>query len=313
MLPTIEKVKVLPLEGMIGMTAPAISNWYGNGFLNILIGDDYVGNVPIHAVRVAERGKRGAVEFEWRRAEGVWRVKFIALPNGKSIFCSVRCFAGPSAASWRLKLVTYPGRTVHDGERAVTTAKQTVKQVSKAALSPQDEYWLVCYDNVYDFGHAGSEGGGALIYAPEDVDSCEAHVTSYPVTVWLTPRGPEVRMVFWDSFFGQSNADIIDYTKRTAEEQLQQLRSMRFQHRALFDEAWRTHEQEIKKLLAALHNPQKESRRAGELSATLRRLRARLSDKPSLHEADDEPNLLKALAAQKDLLWHLRWEDLFRK
>jgi len=304
--------KVLPLEGMIGMTAPAIANWYGNGFMNIHVGQDYVGDVPVHSASAAEQGERGVVQIEWRRPEGAWRVKFVALPNGRSLFCSVRCFPAKRHVDWHVRLVSYPGRTVHDGERAITTAKRAVKQIARATLAPQDEYWLACYDNVYDFGRGGSEGGGALVYAPEDVKSCEVQVTSYPVTIWLHPQGNEVRMILWDSFYGQSNAEIIDDLKRTSPEQLRALRATRFVHRAATSNEWQGYAREIEKLLIALGSPKEEGEVARRLRKTLSELSSRLAGVPSQEKVDDEPSFLQALKDQEKLLWRLRWEELFR-
>jgi len=306
--------KVLPLEGMIGLTQPAVPNWYGNGFLNIMVGNEMVGTAPIKAVRAAEEGERGVVQMDWERPEGTWRVTFLVLPRGKSLLCSVRYFPGKKPAEWSLRLVCYPGKTSRDGERAVTTAKRTAKQEAKVELDPSKEWWVAYYDNVYDFGVSNSEGGGALIYAPEDVASARVEVSKYPVVTILKPKpeAREVRMIFWDYFFGMKNRQIVDNLRWTAGDQLKQLRRTSFVNRAVFSEDVAARQREIERLLKSLGNPPDKTKEAKALAEKLAALRRRLAETRSEAKPSDEADFVNVLAQHEKLLWDLRWEDLLK-
>ncbi|MEA3402373.1 MAG: hypothetical protein U9R79_14140 [Armatimonadota bacterium] len=302
--------KVLPLEGMIGMTAPTGANWYGNGFLNIHLEGEQVGTVRVRAVREMESGARGSVDFEWRRPEGTWRVRFLALPQGVRLFCSVRYFPAGPPADWRLRLVCYPGRQTRDGHRMTTTAARTLEQTSTVELRRAGEWWLAIYDSVYDADHGHSDGGTAMIYAPEDVSAAKLEVTDYPVTVWLTPSGQQVRLIFWGSFFGSSNAEIVEEMQRTAEQHLEALRGTRFIHRAVFADDWRERQAEIDRLLEALGHPADPGQRAREVQREIAEIVSRLRERPGEAGPDDEPRLLDLLQRQEAVLWDMRWEEL---
>jgi len=305
--------KVLPLEGMIGLPRPASQNWYAGGFMRLYVGKEQVGEVMVKSIRATEQGARGAVVFDWERPEGTWRVTFIALPKGKSLFCSVRCFPKGKPADWRIRLLNFPAGATRDGEREVATVKRTVKQKDKADLNPADEWWVAYYDNVHKVGTPKSEGPSALVYAPEDVAACEVNVGTYGVTTVLRPKGPEVRMILWDSFFGMKNAEAVAHMKQTADAQLASLREMKFVNRAVFGNEWRKRQAEMEKLLAALENPKQESEQSATLHAQIAELVKRLAEKPEEAKPDDETRLVDLLKDQEKLLWYLRWEELFKE
>ncbi|NOZ19899.1 MAG: hypothetical protein GXP25_02290 [Planctomycetes bacterium] len=304
--------KVLPLEGMIGLPRPASQNWYANGFMRLYVGDEQVGEVMVKSIRATEQGARGAVVFDWERKEGTWRVTFIALPKGKSLFCSVRCFPKGEPAEWRIRLLNFPAGATRDGEREIATAKRTAKQGSNVTLTPAAEWWVAYYDNVHKVGTPKSEGPSALLYVPEDVAACEVKVGTYGVTTTLHPKGRQVRMILWDSFFGMKNAEAVAHMKQTAEAQLASLREMKFVNRAVFADEWRARRAEMEKLLAALGNPARESEQVSKLHAQIAEWVKRLAEKPEDAKPDDETQLIDRLAEQKKLLWHLRWEELFK-
>ena len=305
--------KVLPLEGMIGLSRPAVQNWYANGFLRLYIGKEQVGEVPVKSVRVAEDGERGAVVFDWERKEGTWRVTFIALPKGKSLFCSVRHFPVGPPVDWQIRLTNFPAGATRDGEREIATAKRTAKQKNSLTLVPAEEWWVVYYDNVHKVGTPRSEGPSALLYVPDDVKECHVDVGTYGVATRILPAKNEVRMILWDSFFGLTNAEAVAEMKQTAAEQLRSLRDMKFVHRAVFSDDWKERQAEMEKLLAALGNPAKESGEASKLKQQISALVQRLAENPAVAKPDDETQLVECLAKQDKLRWHLRWEELFKE
>ncbi len=304
--------KVLPLEGLIGLSRPTPQNWYAQGFLRLFVGNEQIGETPVKSVRVSEDGERGAVVFDWERKEGTWRVTFVALPMGKSLFCSVRYFPAGDPVDWRIRLANYPAGATRDGEREIATAQRKVKQVAKAQLSIADEWWVAYYDNVHEYGKPKSEGPSALVYAPEDVKACDVQVGSYAVTTILRPSGREVRMILWDSFFGMKNAEAVAYMRRTADAQLAALRGMKFVHRSVFSDEWRKRRTEIATLLEAMGNPAKESKQAADLHRILAERVQRLRKTSDQATPSDEVELVQELKQQQDLLWRLRWDELLR-
>lgn len=305
--------KVLPLEGLIGLSRPTQQNWYASGFIRLYVGDEQIGESPVKSVRVNEDGARGAVAFDWKRDEGTWRVTFVALPMGKSLLCSIRHFPAAEPVQWRLQLLNFPAGATRDGEREIATSKRTVTQTSKAQLAPADEYWVTYYDNAHDAGTRKSEGPSALLYVPEDVRTCEVQVGVYPVTTVVQPAGNEVRMAFWDSFFGMKNAEAVAYMRRTADAQLAALRTTTFVHRSVFADDWRQTANEMQSLLENLGQPADETRQATDLNDRIAQRVERLRETPGKAGPDDDAALVRELAEQKKLLWHLRWEELFKE
>ena len=304
--------KVLPLEGLIGLSRPTPQNWYAQGFMRLYVADQQIGETPVKSVRVTEDGARGVVVFDWERAEGTWRVTFAALPMGQSLFCSVRHFPSGEPVPWRIRLLNFPAGATRDGEREIATAKRTVKQRGQAQLSPAEEWWVAYYDNVHDAGKPKSEGPSALLYVPEDVRACEVQVGTYGVTTVMHPSGTEARMVLWDSFFGMTNADAVAYMRDTAQTQLDALRAVHFVHRSVFSDEWRERRAEIETLLKALGNPAKESKQAADLNRAIAEKVTRLRETPEEVTPDDDVKLVQELKEQHDLLWRLRWEELLR-
>jgi len=305
--------KVLPLEGLIGLSRPTPQNWYAQGFMRLYVGEEQIGETPVKSVRVSEDGARGVVVFDWERKEGTWRVAFIALPMGKSLFCSVRHFPSGEPAPWRIRLTNFPAGATRDGEREIATATRSVKQVAKAELSLAEEWWVAYYDNVHEYGTRRSEGPSALVYVPEDVKACDVQVGSYAVTTMMRPTGHEVRMILWDSFFGMKNAEAVAYMRDTAPAQLAALRGMSFAHRSVFSDEWRERRTEIKTLLEAVASPAKESKQAADLNRAIADRVLRLRKTPEKATPSDEVKLVQELKQQQDMLWHLRWEELLRK
>jgi len=148
---------------------------------------------------------------------------------------------------------------------------------------------------------------------PEDVNACDVDVGVYGVVTVLHPRGKEVRVILWDSFFGMKNAEAVAYMRKTAQTQLETLRGMRFTHRAVFSDAWRKRQGEIERLLKALGEPAKESAEAANLHNRIAARAKRLRDAPDKAKPDDEVRLVEELKKQEKLLWHLRWKDLFKE
>ena len=297
---------------MIGLSQPTPQNWYAQGFMRLYVGEEQIGETPVKSVRVSEDGARGVVVFDWERPEGTWRVTFVALPMGKSLFCSVRHFPSGEPAPWRIRLTNFPAGATRDGKREITTATRSVKQVAKAELSLAEEWWVAYYDNVHEYGTRRSEGPSALVYVPEDVKACDVQVGSYAVTTMMHPNGHEVRMVLWDSFFGMKNAEAVAYMRDTAPAQLEALRGMSFAHRSVFCDEWRQCQTEIRSLLEAVGSPEDESKRATELSRTIAERVTRLREQPERAAPEDEAMLVQELREQQKLLWRLRWEELLQ-
>ncbi len=307
------KPRVLPLEGMIGLNRPTHANWYANGFLDIRLGSgELVGTAPIEALRVSESGTRGAIEFKWSRPEGVWRAKFIALPNDDRLFCEVRYWPGEKQVGWDVRLDCYPGRQSGGGNRVVTTVASELHNGDATELAPADEWWMALSDRVWDPANGLGEGGATLIYAPEDVSATSVEVTDYPVHVGLTPAGDRIRMVVRESFEDTPNAKLIADLRDSAESRLDDLRQMRFVHRSVFADDWVERQEEIETLLERLSGPEKDAQRARELTDTIERLTTELQTNAQQAGPDAESNLVEALRAQRELLWKLRWDELLR-
>ncbi len=307
--------KVLPLEGLIGFPRPAQANWYSNGFLNIFYGNEPVGDVPVKSVRATEQGERGAAQFEWHRAEGTWIVTFLAFPKGKSLFCAVRYFPSDRPVKWRLKLDCYPGRQIPGGERYVTTAARVLEEGQHLELDRAREWWLLLADRVFAGDTPGSDGPAGLIYAPEDVGAVRVSVNDYPIFTELEPAEGrnEIRMIFWDSFFGRTNAEALEFMRQTAEEQLERLRKTSFVNREVFSGKFRERQAEIEKLLQVVSADEALRRRVRKLGERLAGLAERLTKQGRKIGPADETAFLEERDEQEKLWWQLRWEALFTR
>lgn len=302
---------VIPLEGMIGFPEPAGGNWYSNGFMNLLIGNQLVGTIPPKSVGVLETGERGRARFVWQRPEGTWSVVFVVLPKDDKVFCTVRLFPKNPATPLKVQLTCYPGGQTTDGNRAVTTANRTVEQTNNVEADAANEWWYAIYDTVYDYGVRGDGGAGVLL-APECLGQSRLEVTGYPVILHLTapPGKREIRMILWDSFFGKRNAQIVEYLKGNADALLKELQVISFEDRRLYSTQNETEAKAIAEYLARLRQPQPEQAKAEELTKAIASLRDRLRASPGGISPDEEDELLGLFDAQRKLLWDLRWKEL---
>ncbi len=230
-------------EGYLGMPGPASANWYGGGFMNILLNGKSLGNERPAGLRLVERGERGMVEVLWDTADAQLRVRFMLEPGSDYLGCELAVQPKTDLKRLELALNCFPSYFTswnkRDGWRQIVGPTTTVEQGTEATPNPAQDYWLLYQDTVFDTAtEKDSAGPCALLIVPEHVASLKVRPTSYPVSTHLVaaPGVLRWRMAFWD-FHRKTNAEALQRLQAGAPDVLVRLREADFADRrvAAFD------------------------------------------------------------------------------
>ncbi|MEN6641684.1 MAG: hypothetical protein ABFE08_04465 [Armatimonadia bacterium] len=224
-------------EGYLGMPSPAGMNWYGGGFLNVLINGKSLGNVRPSTLRIVERDERGVVEMLWTPPEGQVRLRFMLLPEKDYLLCELALQPKEEIKKLELALNCFPSFFTswnkRNGWREVVGPVTTTEQGNQATLDGARDYWLLYQDTVFDFAkEKDSMGPCGLLFLPEQVTTARLNVTNYPVTTLLSvkPEVRKVRLAFWD-FHLKTNAEALAQLRKVEREVTKGLRETDFRDR----------------------------------------------------------------------------------
>jgi len=310
--------RVEPVEGYIGMPGPSSENWYHSGFLFLDLNGRDLGTTPLESMRVTETGRRAIVDYVWDAPEARVRVRFLARAGDTKLFTEIAWEPKVALQSVRLRLTCYPSFFTawhrREGNRTVQTPAHTFHQGETADLDPQQDWWLVYYDTVFDPARGEGRGPCALLFRPEEIAGGQVKVGSYPVHTTLTVR-PEVRWVhllFWD-FTGRDNETALAQMRRYAEENRRQLAACDFLNRRVREFDLSAARAEVEELLSAAAGTEKFAEQLGGLHRRLGELLSALRPPspekgPSPIRAEEE--FLRRLAEREELLWELKFHVL---
>ncbi len=301
----------IALEGQIGMTAPNSANWYSNGFFNFSLDNTSGRNYPIKAVRALDSGGRQAsCEFVWELPQAWVRVRFLVIAGHWPLFCSIRQFPKTDKVpTLKVTLYCYPSGYFHDGMRAVTTAKRTIRAVNKVQLDPAQEWWAVFYDENYDLGVNNGVGGCAAIALPDTIATSSLEVTHYPCIWRLTakPGAKEMRFAFWDGL-DKKNAELMAAVKPQLQRELQTLRDADFSPLRLRQAALDALRSEFNRYAAQTPGVDAEKRQFNALVSKLAELRQRMT---GVVDIAAEKEYLSTMDKLEELVWQVKMKWIF--
>lgn len=302
-------------EGYIGMPQPSWENWYGNGFLYIIVNDRDIGLTRPSVIRKLEDAERGSVQIVWDRNDAQVRLTFMVLPKETALLIEVAVFPKTEFRSLSLTLVAYPAAYTTQGQRCLVTPKRKVTQVQTVEISPQEEWWLLYQDNKFDKAKGHTVGGCGAVFLTEEVESGKVSVEAYPIVTELRCKAGISRVHFavWD-FCDKTNAEAEAFIKANAHRVAKLLRRIDFTCRHLRKEEWSKLRATVTELLPyAKRNPdlfEKASALVREVDEAHNRITEFVS-KGQIAPPELENTILANLEKLEPLMWELRFEKLF--
>ncbi|MBM3472674.1 MAG: hypothetical protein FJX75_05310 [Armatimonadetes bacterium] len=206
--------QVSPLEGYIGMPQPVSTGWYHGGFLFVQLNGQDIGTTPLSSMTVAESGDRAILDMVWHHAIANVRVRFLGLPNHDGLYCEIALEPKQEITSIVVQARCYPSFFTswnhRDGARRIWTPGALVEQGQDVTVLAADNWWAVCYDEVFDVARGEGDGPCALMLLPQEAADVRFNPQSYPVDTWITYRPDQRRLhlAFW-KYPGRTNADVL--------------------------------------------------------------------------------------------------------
>lgn len=302
-------------EGYIGMPEPRWENWYGNGFLYIIVNGKDIGLTKPSVIRKLEEGERGSVQIVWDRDDVHVRLTFLALVNERALLAEIAVFARTDLKSLSVRLVAYPAAYTTQGERCVVTPVRSITQVQRAKISPQNEWWLVYQDKKFDRAKGHAIGGCGAIFLPEEVESAEVNVEVYPIVTEMRCAAGINRFHFavFD-FYDMTNAEAEEFMRANAQRVAKLLRTTDFSCRYLREDEWKKLKAVVLEALPYAKHNQKLCEAVSNLVGEVDKLYQRMNELaskglPTPLELEDA--ILANLEKLKPLVWELKFEKLF--
>lgn len=300
------------VEGYIGMRGPSSANWYGGGFMNIMLNGKSLGAFRPRVTRRVESGERGLVEVLWETPDAQVRLRFMLEPGNDYLATEVAVTPRAEMKRLEMALNCYPSYFTswnkRDGWRQVIGPETTTQQGEAGDLDPAKDYWLLYQDRVFDVAsEKDSQGPCGLLVVPEHLESLKVRPASYPVGTHMVakPGVTRWRMAFWD-FHGKTNAECLARLQAGAPGILAHLRKLDFtdQHVVRYDPD--KERAELERMIAKSTEPEKwrkslvplldrivaavEAGRGGDLSA--------------------EQKASQAIAEYREAVWDLKFDSL---
>jgi hypothetical protein len=310
-------------EGYIGMPEPRWENWYGHGFLYIIVNDKDIGATKPTIIRKLEHGERGSMQVVWDRDDVQVRLTFLTFPKETALLAEVAVF--PIAQDFkipanrmptiRLRLVAYPSAYTHQGERCVVTPLRSVTQVQSVEISPEKEWWLLYVDRKFDRAKGGKVGGCGAVFLSEEIAAGKIDVTTYPVVTELSCKPGVNRLHFavWD-FYDKTNAEAEDFIKADAHRVVKLLRTTDFSCRHLRKEEWNRLRADVTEMLIHAKGNPKLVEKVHALVKEIDEAHSRLAEYMSKGQPTPlglEDTILAGIEKLEPLIWELRFEKLF--
>lgn len=302
-------------EGYIGMPEPRWENWYGNGFLYIIVNGKDIGLTKPSVVKKLEGGERGSVQIVWDRDDAHVRLTFLTFVKERALLAEIAVFARAELKSLSIRLVAYPAAYTTQGERCVVTPMRSIIQVQRAKISPQNEWWLVYQDRKFDRAKGYTVGGCGAIFLPEEVASAEVDVKAYPIITELRCAAGVNRFHFavFD-FYDMTNAEAEEFMRANAQRVAKLLRTTDFSCRHLREDEWKKLKAIVLEALPYAKHNQKLYEAVSNLVSELDKLYERMIEIASKRQptpVELEDAILASLEKLKPLVWELKFERLF--
>lgn len=299
-------------EGYIGMPSPSSANWYGGGFINVLINGKSLGNVRPNTLRIVEHDERGVVEMLWTPPEGQVRLRFMLLPEKDYLLCELALQPKEEIKKLELALNCFPSFFTswnkRDGWRQVVGPVTTTEQGNQATLDGAKDYWLLYQDTVFDAAkEKDSMGPCGLVFLPEQVTTARLNVTNYPVGTVLSikPEVRKVRLAFWD-FNRKPNAEALSELRKLEPAVSKELRETDFRDRQVVTYDAARERAELEAMIAKSTDPAKWRKTLLPLGEKI----VAALDAMKGGDLGAEQTASQAIAEYREGIWELKFDSL---
>jgi hypothetical protein len=252
---------LIPGGGYIGMPRPVDQNWYANGFFDMRINGQSLGTTLIHSLTGRSSGDRGIADFVFDTERAVVRLRFVALAGGDCVYAQALLEPKAEIGSVMLDTYCYPSAYVGDSDRHVRTATRDFAQGEKAELNLTNEWWMLCYDSIYDAGYFGQAAFGAvrkgrgpcaMLWLPGQTEWAKFTIHNSRVisTFAFIPTSRDFRFIFFDYADTKNEAAKSDLQAR-GQTLLEELSTFSFSNPGFADWPLQQKQAEIQEVLAS--------------------------------------------------------------
>ena len=202
-------------EGLsgIGMIRPTGQNWYGGGFIDVVVNGQGLGSHRPRLTRAVDRSGVVALLSAWDVPWGKVVLAFLQVPGED--FCrvvgEVDC---PGATSLEVRLRCYPCITKPTGQRVAWTATQRQEKAGRL-LAGFNDSWFLAADMLHDRAKSKrGVGPCAVMFVPAELTTASLSLTPYSVAIrlLLRPNLPTFHLALWE-FKGWSNERALKYLR----------------------------------------------------------------------------------------------------
>lgn len=307
--------KVAPLEGYIGMPAPASSNWYHSGFLFISLNGRDIGTTPLNAMLVAERGARAILDMVWEDEVANVRARFLGLPDRDHLYCEIALEPKQDITSITVELRAYPSFFTswhkRDGARRIQTPATLIEQGAPVTVPAADNWSAVYYDEIFDVARGEGEGPCAMLLVPDEATDIAFTPGSYAVNTRISfaPEARRLRFAFWD-FKGLPNAEALARVREAGPALRDELAALDFTPAAVraFDVA--AVKAELARALQSEVARETLGERLTEIEEWLERYAPALEGRPDASGIEAETHLLQSIDRYHSFMWEVKLAEL---
>lgn len=307
--------KVAPLEGYIGMPAPASSNWYHSGFLFIHLNGRDIGTTPLEAMLVAERGERAILDMVWHDEVANVRARFLGLPDRDHLYCEIALEPKQDITSITVELRAYPSFFTswhkRDGARRIRTPATLIEQGPTVTVPAAVNWFAVYYDEIFDVARGEGEGPCAMLLVPDEATDIAFTPGSYAVSTRISfaPEARRLRFAFWD-FKGLPNAEALARVREAGPALRDELAALDFTPAAVRAFDVTAVKAELARALQSEVARETLGERLTEIEEWLNRYAPALESRPDASGIEAETHLLQSIDRYHSFMWEAKLAEL---
>ncbi len=207
----------------IGMTGPAMCNWYSQGFLDVIVDGESLKDYPAQIDVVRSGGPDALATMTWTTSKGTVRVHWLLRAGDDKLLLRVEWDCPQPPKSVALRVLCYPSWFRGKKDRWIVTAQREVQHPRLVQLDPAAEPWVFYHDRAPRPKNA--RGACALMYRPDDALGAAVDVQAYPnwTTISFKPWLTHATVALWDFTGMADDAANLAYLREHGPQILKQL------------------------------------------------------------------------------------------
>ncbi len=191
-----------PREGYsgLGLEAPTGCNFYGGGFLDVLLDGASVGPYLASVEHRVFEGRESLV-FSWELPAGKVALTFSVQAGDDRLLVTGHLEPANRRARAQVRLNCFPSGFREPRDRWITTAYRELRHRATVTLQPE-EYWVLFWDKILDEALRPKESAGpaGLMFSPTEVRRAKVKVGDYAITAELNlaPYCRDFHLALWE-------------------------------------------------------------------------------------------------------------------